>query len=590
MKHVLSRYSFLGPILLSSFLLTGCDKSSSEDSLVPDCDTQAAASTFQAIQAVIFEGRQCITCHNSDTTKGDLDLSPEVAHQNLVNAASKLSWVPDSRRVFPGENGLSFLYHKVEAATKGLTLPQAHGQAMPSGGASPLTLDELEALRLWIRGGAPKEGIVAGTPHLLKCGLSTDADPNKVPPLEPPALGEGTQFYAGPWVVAPESEDEVCFATFYDLSRDPAFVPVGSQLPCTEREGGSHKTCYAYNYNMLVQDPQSHHSIVTTYTGTAEPTDADWGPWECLGGALSGAQCDPTKFGESASTGGAECGERSICATVPKSATACIGFGPSNIRANRAGLSGAQSPVSYRTFDHGVYSLSPMKGMIIWNSHAFNLTKKETTVEQYINIRFAPEDEILYRRHTIFDSEFIFVMNVPPFEKREYCDTYTLPENSRLMNLGSHVHKRGTLFRTWLPPNEPCTPGPDCQPNADDPDYTSTIYNDPLYLVFDESLKFNDSDEKTRTIKFCAVFDNGADYPELLKRRSQLTEGASACNPNEMRCLNGPNHNTLCGGNHSACDSTEGAGDGNCDACVVKGGVTTEDEMFILLGSYYVEE
>jgi MYXO-CTERM domain-containing protein len=39
---------------------------------------------------------------------------------------------------------------------------------------------------------------------------------------------------------------------------------------------------------------------------------------------------------------------------------------------------------------------------------------------------------------------------------------------------------------------------------------------------------------------------------------------------------------------HEACDSAPGAGDGNCDACPVHGGVTTEDEMFILLGSYYM--
>ena len=37
-----------------------------------------------------------------------------------------------------------------------------------------------------------------------------------------------------------------------------------------------------------------------------------------------------------------------------------------------------------------------------------------------------------------------------------------------------------------------------------------------------------------------------------------------------------------------SCDSTAGAGDGFCDACPLVGGVTTEDEMFILLGHYFV--
>ena len=50
-----------------------------------------------------------------------------------------------------------------------------------------------------------------------------------------------------------------------------------------------------------------------------------------------------------------------------------------------------------------------------------------------------------------------------------------------------------------------------------------------------------------------------------------------------------------CSGNDDAernasCDSTAGAGDGVCDACILIGGVTTEDEMFLLLGSFFVKK
>mgnify|MGYP001469293193 CR=1 FL=1 len=44
----------------------------------------------------------------------------------------------------------------------------------------------------------------------------------------------------------------------------------------------------------------------------------------------------------------------------------------------------------------------------------------------------------------------------------------------------------------------------------------------------------------------------------------------------------------LCGGDDRNCDSAPDAHDGECDACPLRGGVTTEDEMFILLGFYYV--
>ena len=52
-------------------------------------------------------------------------------------------------------------------------------------------------------------------------------------------------------------------------------------------------------------------------------------------------------------------------------------------------------------------------------------------------------------------------------------------------------------------------------------------------------------------------------------------------------CANeGPIRGSLCAGNHALCDSSPGAGDGDCDACRLLGGLTTEDEMFAMLGSY----
>ena len=45
----------------------------------------------------------------------------------------------------------------------------------------------------------------------------------------------------------------------------------------------------------------------------------------------------------------------------------------------------------------------------------------------------------------------------------------------------------------------------------------------------------------------------------------------------------GASAGTFCGADDGLC------GDGgSCDACPVRGGVTTEDEMFLMLGSFYV--
>ena len=58
-----------------------------------------------------------------------------------------------------------------------------------------------------------------------------------------------------------------------------------------------------------------------------------------------------------------------------------------------------------------------------------------------------------------------------------------------------------------------------------------------------------------------------------------------------VRCMdNTDKKGNPCHGDHSVCDSTPDAGDGVCDACFAMGGFTTEDEMYIFLGSYYIPE
>ena len=549
------------------------------------CDELAATSTWEAIQKTIFVRHNCVGCHNDTITEGGLDLRPEVAWENLVYQDSVATMKNYNHRIFPGDQDASMFFKKMQVGVTGEELPQSAGTVMPPPGYDSLSADELEALRLWIRGGASKEGIVAGTQSLLDCGLPAQATPNKLPPLEPPEAGEGIQLRAGPWLVEAMSEDEVCFATYYDFTNSD-LVPESARVPCTSREGGSDKTCMAYKADTLAQDPQSHHSIVDIYTGDVPP-DSTWGLWTCHGGSLAGTGCDPIRKGESASSGGGDCGAGGECASSVVSSTACVGWGASDARNKQVGISGSQEPVQIRTYDDGVYRMVPIKGVVIWNSHAFNLTEQDTTLEQYINIYFADEDEQLYRQRGIFQANEIFDMYVPPYQEQEICSTYTIPEGSHLMNIGSHTHIRGVKFRVWYPPNDPaCHPDNGCLPNEDEPFYTSYIYNDPLQMHFDEPLVYDSAAREDRTFKFCSLFDNGLNYPDLIKRNS-LSVG-STCSPAIRACYGGPQQGEVCNGDDSFCDSTPGAGDGLCDACPVWGGVTTEDEMFILLGDYYI--
>jgi hypothetical protein len=87
------------------------------------CPCDSFDSTWDAIQTVIFERHGCtdIACHGSDagaTTSGKLNLSRDVAYENLVNVFSELGQMD---RVEPGSpTNDSFLYRKLAAKTKGL--------------------------------------------------------------------------------------------------------------------------------------------------------------------------------------------------------------------------------------------------------------------------------------------------------------------------------------------------------------------------------------------------------------------------------------------------------------------------------------
>ena len=90
-----------------------------------------------------------------------------------------------------------------------------------------------------------------------------------------------------------------------------------------------------------------------------------------------------------------------------------------------------------------------------------------------------------------------------------------------------------------------------------------------------------------RRFLYCSLYDNGS-TPEspAVKRNS---DPLAACAVNVRACMEGPNQGVLCGSENAAsfCETSGGAGDGECDACPLIGGVTTEDDMFIMLGFRY---
>src|SRR5262249_28376848 len=346
-------------------------------------------STFEALQDVIFTKHGCTqaACHGT-AAQGGLDLQPDVAYQNLVDVSPPAGQM---KRVAPGDEQQSFLWRKLAKATLGLA--GVPGAAMPNG-LPALPAEQLEALKIWIRAGAPATGVVGGTEGILSaCLPHPDTPPITPTGTNPPH--DGLQIHAPPWSLAPLGENEVCFATYYDFS---AQIPLEDQTPCPDVWGGPTKSCFFYNKSELTQDPNSHHSLIHIYKGVYDITDpaANFGPFPCHGGASDGQACNPIGIGQPA-PGGADCGVGSGCAGKVVSSVACIGYGPPDYGFDLSGLGsdaapligGSQAPVSSSVYPPEVFAMIPVKGVVVWNSHAFNLTFQPTTNQQWLNLYFA---------------------------------------------------------------------------------------------------------------------------------------------------------------------------------------------------------
>jgi hypothetical protein len=559
----------------------------------PGCACEAlVAGTFDGIQT-LFEQRGCTAavCHGAAPGQGDLDLRPAVAYESLVGVPSTID--PSIARVLPGDDDHSLLWQKLAVLTEGL--PGVPGSGMPVGTA-PLTEEELRLVSLWIYNGAPPTGIVPGSESLLLDSCRPSPTPSKIPPPTPPNPQEGVQMHGPPWSIPVLGEDEVCYATYYDFSD---VVPAESRGPCPEFRGGPARECLFYNRAELIQDPNSHHSIPRTYVGEADVTHPAFGPFTCHGGAADGTPCDPMNLGVPAPAG-AECGAGGGCAGRVVSSVACLTYGPPDFGQgfNLAESAGAPDvfvatePRHVLDLPTGVMDAIPVAGIMVWNSHAFNITPEPTTNEQWLRFFYAPADEQQFLLQDFFHVRDIFIMDVPPFERREYCTTLTFKPGTRLFEMMSHTHKRGDLFELWGPGGtEACESffDPSCGPDAAAPVLRTTDYSDPDVVVFDPPLVL-DGDAADRTVKYCATYDNGATDPTAVKRRSAAPPSAQKCTDAEVACVAGPNRGVSCGGVDATCDSAPGAGDGVCDACPLRGWVTADDEMFALLGSYYCAE
>jgi hypothetical protein len=130
-----------------------------------------------------------------------------------------------------------------------------------------------------------------------------------------------------------------------------------------------------------------------------------------------------------------------------------------------------------------------------------------------------------------------------------------------------------------------CISGP--KSAAGEQTYESFVYNDPIYEHYQPWLEFTAPDQAARTIGFCAEFNNGVKDDgtpdvQLVTRKSRMPPQSATCTP--VACTAGK-VGAPCSTDRD-CDLVEGAHDGQCDACPITTGVTTENEMFVLMPWY----
>lgn len=515
-------------------------------------------STYAAIQELVFERKGCTAqaCHGASAA-GQLDLRADVALENLIDAPSSGSSHP---RIFPKEPLKSHLFLKLAAAANPQFLAgqTISGSPMPPSG-NPLDEGQLEAMRIWIEAGAPGSGAVQGNSgrgsayvgELLGACLP-EAEPVEVTPLPPPAPGEGVQLVMPPHPIDAGSEVEICFASYFDFS---------DQIP--ERfldETGDFY--YAYREERR-EDPNTHHIIVMKPTvDLSRLDDPSFGSWVCADGPRALEPCQPREP--------EDCPE-SLCRSKIAQAAVCAGFGPDEGRPN-GGINFDETYLIPEIETEGFFVKLPVRGLVYWNSHAFNLTNRNALHHVWRNFYFT--DDLRFEM-THFNHFFAIsaAAGTEPFTKKTVCSTRTFGPEEVILYLASHTHKRGEFF--WV----------------EDPSgaviYESPFYDDPLFKSYDPPLRYVSDDPDQRTLTYCATFNNGvkddgSPDPATVTRLSRKP-ARSTCTP--IACAEG-RIGALCDGSndHATCDTEPGLGDGLCDACSISGGVTTDDEMFVLLG------
>src|SRR6185369_1254684 len=129
----------------------------------------------------------------------------------------------------------------------------------------------------------------------------------------------------------------------------------------------------------------------------------------------------------------ASCGD-GLCASAVKHSVACIGFGPPEgaVDVAAGGIAGAQTAQQYIPPRDGVFREIPLRGILYWNSHAFNLTAKDHMMNGRVNLFFT--DDLRFKSEQATDSTSIFIAaGQAPFTIESYCANHVVPRGVQVI-------------------------------------------------------------------------------------------------------------------------------------------------------------
>lgn len=197
--------------------------------------------TFARIQKEILEP-SCVSCHTTGTSsarQSQLVLTADSAYQQLVGVASvqQIAKADGVQRVKAFRADSSLLFHKLA------WVPGHHsrdyGMLMPAGTTQGLTAGQLEYVRRWIEGGAPRAGHVADT-LVLKDNRTQTAT---FTPLAAPAAGTGIQLAVDSFAITPTTERELFVYRRLGNATDLYVTRIESRM----RPGSHHLLLYQFD-------------------------------------------------------------------------------------------------------------------------------------------------------------------------------------------------------------------------------------------------------------------------------------------------------------------------------------------------------